>query len=128
MLTITIAERPPATFVPSLAQVRVLLGNRESRKCQILGRKVSYLVLHPSFVVVINVWIYSILRPVDFLRGTAFAIRPYNLAGGEKAAKIYLKDLEPGGTNGIFFAYEVNLVKKTCCGGFIYRTSDDVRS
>ena len=94
-----------------------------------LGKKGElHLVLHPSFVVVINVWIYSILRPVDFVRGTAFAIRPYNLAGGEKAAKNYLKDLEPGGSNGIFFAYEVNLVRKTCCGGFIYRTSDDVRS
>lgn len=70
--------------------------------------------------------IYSILRPVDFVRGTAFAVRPSNYAGGEKAAKDYLQELEPGGANGILFAYEVNLAKKTCCGGFIYRTADDV--
>ena len=72
--------------------------------------------------------ICSIIRPVDFVRGTAFAVRPYDYAGGEKAAKDYLRELEPGGANGIFFAYEVNLVKKTCCGGFIYRTADDVSS
>ena len=70
----------------------------------------------------------NLIRPVDFVRGTAFAVRPYYYAGGEKAATDYLRELEPGGANGIFFAYEVNLVRKTCCGGFIYRTTGDVSS
>ena len=60
-------------------------------------------------------------RPVDIVRGTAFALQDVN-----KAAKDYLKQLVPGSTDGIVFIYGLNLAKRTCCGGFIYCTVDKV--